>query len=80
MKMTTCKFVLAILVVYLVFWRVLYCLALMSRLIVNITEYFLFPSPEALGIVPGAIFLICLMFCLVGFATNHPRKVRRTSF
>ena len=33
-------------------------------------------SPEALGIVPGAIFLICLMFCLVGFATNHPQKVR----
>ncbi|KAL3768099.1 hypothetical protein ACHAW5_009156 [Stephanodiscus triporus] len=31
--------------------------------------------PEALGIVPGAIFLICLMFCLVGFATNHPRKL-----
>lgn len=31
--------------------------------------------PEALGIVPGAIFLICLTFCLVGFATSHPRKV-----
>ena len=31
--------------------------------------------PEALGIVPGAIFLICLMFCLVGFATNHPSKL-----
>lgn len=32
-------------------------------------------SPEALGIVPGAIFLICLMVCLVGFATKHPHKV-----
>ena len=34
-------------------------------------------SPEALGIVPGAIFLICLIFCLVGFATNHPSKVSK---
>lgn len=32
-------------------------------------------SPEALGIVPGAIFLICLIFCLVGFASNHPSKL-----
>ncbi|KAL7538141.1 hypothetical protein ACHAXR_008313 [Thalassiosira sp. AJA248-18] len=31
--------------------------------------------PEALGIVPGAIFLICLIFCLVGFAANHPSKL-----
>jgi len=31
--------------------------------------------PEALGIVPGALFLICLIFCLVGFATNHPSKL-----
>jgi len=31
--------------------------------------------PESLGIVPGAIFLICLTFCLVGFATNHPSKL-----
>lgn len=31
--------------------------------------------PEALGIVPGAIFLICLTFCLVGYATSHPTKV-----
>lgn len=31
--------------------------------------------PESLGIVPGAIFLICLIFCLVGFATNHPSKL-----
>eukprot|EP00557_Chaetoceros_sp_GSL56_P008782 CAMPEP_0176498574 /NCGR_PEP_ID=MMETSP0200_2-20121128/12399_1 /TAXON_ID=947934 /ORGANISM="Chaetoceros sp., Strain GSL56" /LENGTH=465 /DNA_ID=CAMNT_0017896801 /DNA_START=36 /DNA_END=1433 /DNA_ORIENTATION=+ len=30
--------------------------------------------PEALGIVPGAIFLICLTFCLVGYATSHPTK------
>ena len=31
--------------------------------------------PEALGIVPGAIFLICLTFCLVGYASSHPTKV-----
>uniref|UniRef100_A0A7S2EE03 UDP-N-acetylglucosamine--dolichyl-phosphate N-acetylglucosaminephosphotransferase n=1 Tax=Ditylum brightwellii TaxID=49249 RepID=A0A7S2EE03_9STRA len=31
--------------------------------------------PEALGIVPGAIFLICLIFCLVGYATSHPKKL-----
>ena len=32
-------------------------------------------SPEALGIVPGAIFLICLIFCLVGYATSNPSKL-----
>jgi UDP-N-acetylglucosamine--dolichyl-phosphate N-acetylglucosaminephosphotransferase len=26
--------------------------------------------PEALGIVPGAVFLICLIFCLVGYTAN----------
>lgn len=31
--------------------------------------------PEALGIVPGAVFLICLIFCLVGYATSHPAKL-----
>jgi len=31
--------------------------------------------PEALGIVPGAVFLICLIFCLVGYATSHPSKL-----
>lgn len=31
--------------------------------------------PEALGIVPGAIFLICLTFCLVGYASSHPTKL-----
>ena len=31
--------------------------------------------PEALGIVPGAIFLICLILCLVGYATSHPAKL-----
>lgn len=31
--------------------------------------------PEALGIVPGGIFLICLTFCLVGYATSHPAKL-----
>jgi UDP-N-acetylglucosamine--dolichyl-phosphate N-acetylglucosaminephosphotransferase len=30
---------------------------------------------EALGIVPGAIFLICLIICLVGYATSHPTKL-----
>ena len=32
-------------------------------------------SPEALGIVPGAIFMICLIICLVGYAKWHPNKV-----
>jgi len=32
--------------------------------------------PEALGIVPGTVFLVCLIFCLVGFATSYPSKVR----
>ena len=31
--------------------------------------------PEALGIVPGAIFMICLILCLVGYATSHPTKL-----
>jgi len=31
--------------------------------------------PEALGIVPGAIFLICLIFCTVGYATSYPNKL-----
>jgi UDP-N-acetylmuramyl pentapeptide phosphotransferase/UDP-N-acetylglucosamine-1-phosphate transferase len=26
--------------------------------------------PEALGIVPGAVFLVCLIFCLVGYAST----------
>ena len=30
---------------------------------------------EALGIVPGAIFLICLIICLVGYATSNPTKL-----
>jgi UDP-N-acetylglucosamine--dolichyl-phosphate N-acetylglucosaminephosphotransferase len=33
------------------------------------------PIPEALGIAPGAVFLVCLMFCVVGYATNHPSKL-----
>ena len=31
--------------------------------------------PEALGIVPGAVFLVCLIICLVGYATSHPSKL-----
>jgi len=31
--------------------------------------------PEALGIVPGAVFLICLILCLVGYATSYPSKL-----
>jgi len=31
--------------------------------------------PEALGIVPGAIFLICLILCLVGYASLFPSKL-----
>ena len=31
--------------------------------------------PEALGIVSGAVFLVCLVFCLVGYANSNPGKV-----
>ena len=31
--------------------------------------------PEALGIVPGAVFLVCLIFCLVGYATSQDSKL-----
>ena len=31
--------------------------------------------PEALGIVSGTVFLVCLIFCLVGYATSNPGKV-----
>ena len=31
--------------------------------------------PEALGIVPGAVFLVCLIFCLVGYAAAYPTKL-----
>ena len=33
------------------------------------------PIPEALGIASGTIFLACLIFCLVGYATSHPSKL-----
>eukprot|EP00934_Nitzschia_sp_Nitz4_P008664 Nitzschia sp. Nitz4//scaffold178_size73299//26550//28077//NITZ4_005700-RA/size73299-processed-gene-0.29-mRNA-1//-1//CDS//3329539125//8654//frame0 len=33
------------------------------------------PVPEALGIAPGTVFLVCLIFCLVGYATLHPSKL-----
>jgi UDP-N-acetylglucosamine--dolichyl-phosphate N-acetylglucosaminephosphotransferase len=29
------------------------------------------PVPEALGIAPGTIFLVCLILCLVGYANSH---------
>lgn len=32
-------------------------------------------SPEALGIAPGTIFLVCQIFCLVGYAKSHPSKL-----
>lgn len=32
-------------------------------------------SPEALGIASGTVFLVCLIFCLVGYATHHPAKL-----
>lgn len=32
-------------------------------------------SPEALGIVAGAVFLVCLIFCLVGYAHTNPSKL-----
>mmetsp|Transcript_12018 Transcript_12018/g.23073 ORF Transcript_12018/g.23073 Transcript_12018/m.23073 type:complete len:454 (-) Transcript_12018:133-1494(-) len=31
--------------------------------------------PEALGIVSGAVFLVCLIFCLVGYAHSNPSKL-----
>lgn len=31
--------------------------------------------PEALGIAPGTIFLVCLVMGLVGYATSHPTKL-----
>jgi hypothetical protein len=31
--------------------------------------------PEALGIVAGTVFVVCLIFCLVGYATSNPGKV-----
>lgn len=31
--------------------------------------------PEALGIAPGTIFLVCLCFVLVGYATSYPTKL-----
>ncbi|KAG7351665.1 glycosyl transferase family protein [Nitzschia inconspicua] len=33
------------------------------------------PIPEALGIAPGTVFLVCLILCLVGYATQHPVKM-----
>eukprot|EP00980_Cylindrotheca_fusiformis_P002251 scaffold517_cov119-Cylindrotheca_fusiformis.AAC.34 len=33
------------------------------------------PVPEALGIAPGTVFLVCLIFCIVGYATSHPSKL-----
>lgn len=51
-------------------------LATFLLMIYTLTRFYAyFYSPEALGIVPGAIFLICLIFCLVGYATSHPTKV-----
>lgn len=32
------------------------------------TSHTLLCRPEALGIVPGSVFLVCLIFCLVGYA------------
>lgn len=31
--------------------------------------------PEALGIAPGTIFLVCLILCVVGYAHHHPAKL-----
>ena len=36
---------------------------------------FSFCSPEALGIASGTVFLVCLIVCLVGYATHHPAKL-----
>lgn len=32
-------------------------------------------SPEALGIAPGTVFLICLILCVVAYAHHHPAKL-----
>lgn len=51
------------------------------RLPLNRVKHSLYQSlsllcrPEALGIAPAAVFLVCLIICLVGFATSHPSKV-----
>ena len=34
-----------------------------------------FARPEALGIVTGTVFLVCLIFCLVGYAQSNPTKL-----
>lgn len=31
--------------------------------------------PEALGIAPGTIFLVCLILCVVGYSHHHPAKL-----
>ncbi|CAB9527765.1 dolichyl-phosphate N-acetylglucosaminephosphotransferase [Seminavis robusta] len=31
--------------------------------------------PEALGIAPGTIFLVCLISCVVGYSHHHPAKL-----
>jgi UDP-N-acetylglucosamine--dolichyl-phosphate N-acetylglucosaminephosphotransferase len=36
---------------------------------------FILDSPEALGIASGTIFLVCLIFCLVGYTASHPAKL-----
>ena len=35
--------------------------------------------PEALGIVPGTVFLTCLICCLMLYATTNPSKVSRNT-
>jgi UDP-N-acetylglucosamine--dolichyl-phosphate N-acetylglucosaminephosphotransferase len=41
----------------------------------SIATFVILSSPEALGIVPGAVFLVCLIFCLVWFAATHPTRL-----
>jgi UDP-N-acetylglucosamine--dolichyl-phosphate N-acetylglucosaminephosphotransferase len=45
------------------------------RIVSHYGTFFIQHSPEALGIVPGAVFLVCLTFCLVGYAASHPTKL-----
>jgi UDP-N-acetylglucosamine--dolichyl-phosphate N-acetylglucosaminephosphotransferase len=46
-----------------------------SSVFLSLYNCSLYSSPEALGIAPGTIFLVCLIVCLVGFATQHPVKL-----
>lgn len=41
----------------------------------TLTNFRAVDSPEALGIVPGTMFLVCQICCIVGYASLHPEKL-----